>query len=66
MSNKIRKIFGFIDTNKSGTISKFELKKFLNLKDMKIVNEIFEASDINKDDEIQFEEFIQALKVIID
>lgn len=63
-ANELREIFNQIDTNKNGTVNKFELKKFLNVKDSSILDNIFGAVDSNKDEMITFEEFLIALESI--
>lgn len=55
-------MFNEIDSNKNGTISKFELKKFFNVRDSSNFDNMFNSVDSNQDEMLTFEEFLEALE----
>lgn len=58
---ELKQIFDLIDTNKNGTINKFEMKKFFNVKDTSVIDVLFQSVDTNNDQVLTFEEFLQGL-----
>lgn len=59
---ELRSFFNLIDTDKSGTINKKELSQFLSLSEEDdLLLELFKLADLNNDQTISFDEFVNAI-----